>query len=685
MKKGYVVNKNDSPENGERGVMMKIYVDINAGRDGNGSKEMPYRWIGEAAKAAMPGDEVLVAPGTYREYVEPVHAGTEEARITYRSTEPLGAKITGAEEVKDWKPYKGNVWVTRVNNTVFGSYNPYTTYVFGDWYFAKRDKHTGCVWLNDQALYEATSLEVCEAGEVYECSWNPEASKLKWYSEQDEETNETVIYANFQGADPTKENVEITVRRECFLPQQNGIDYITVSGFNINKAATTWAPPAAYQDGMIGPHWSKGWIIEDCEIWGSKCAGISVGKYYDPENDHFFTRHHVKSPTQMERDAVCRGQYHGWLKEKVGSHIIRRNNIHHCEQGGIIGRQGGVFSIIEDNHIHHINNMMELGGAEIAGIKMHAAIDVTMRRNHIHHCTMGIWTDWEAQGTRITQNLLHDNQRPEFARQLKGGMMSQDIFVEVGHGPTLIDNNVLLSDDSLRIATQGVAMVHNLICGSFTMVGGGTGWRYTPYHMPHRTEVMGFMTILHGDDRFYNNIFVQKWPAKPVEVLRDSSEGKDEENREVGTHVFDEYPTYEEWIAQFDMDNEIPDMGKLEAAHFGHLPVWVKGNAYFDGAKACKKEEHNLVDNDHEVTVDVEMTADGDWKLKTNLYDFLGDFRCDLVNTETLGRAFEPNQPYENPDGTPITFDRDYLGSHRDLHVIPGPFASAEDAQKKLW
>ena len=54
MEKDYVVNKNDSPENGERGVVMKIYVDINAGRDGNGSKEMPYRWIGEAAKAAMP-------------------------------------------------------------------------------------------------------------------------------------------------------------------------------------------------------------------------------------------------------------------------------------------------------------------------------------------------------------------------------------------------------------------------------------------------------------------------------------------------------------------------------------------------------------------------------------------------------------------------------------------------------
>ncbi len=51
-----------------------------------------------------------------------------------------------------------------------------------------------------------------------------------------------------------------------------------------------------------------------------------------------------------------------------------------------------------------------------------------MRRNHIHHCTMGIWCDWEAQGTRLSQNLLHDNQRPAFAKQLKGGMMCQDIF-----------------------------------------------------------------------------------------------------------------------------------------------------------------------------------------------------------------------------------------------------------------
>ena len=48
---------------------MDIYVDVRAGRDGNGSKEMPFRRINEAAKVAKPGDTVLVAPGVYREYV----------------------------------------------------------------------------------------------------------------------------------------------------------------------------------------------------------------------------------------------------------------------------------------------------------------------------------------------------------------------------------------------------------------------------------------------------------------------------------------------------------------------------------------------------------------------------------------------------------------------------------------
>ena len=669
---------------------MKLYVDVNAARGGNGSKESPFKAINDAAKIAVAGDEIIVAPGVYREYVNPRNAGTEDARIVYRSSEPLGAVITGAELVTDWTLYEGTTYVTRIDNTVFGNYNPYIREVEGDWYFADNHMHTGSVYVNDRMFYEAQTLEECLKGEIYEESWEPEYSIYKWYCEQDEQTNETVIYANFQDFDPHKEKVEIAVRRNCFMPSEKYIGCITLSGFNVNKAATTWAPPAAYQDGMIGAHWSKGWIIEDCDISGSKCCGISFGNYSQENNDNYFFYKHVKSPTQMERDAVCRAQYDGWTKETVGSHIVRRCHIHHCEQTGIVGRMGCVFSIIEDNHIHHINCMQQLGGAEIAGIKFHAAIDVIFRRNHIHHCWMGIWTDWEAQGTRITHNLLHDNNPPEFIK-VKPDNFNQDLFVEVGHGPTLIDNNILLSQCSLRIATEGVAMVHNLICGSFSMVGSGVDSiidgknqpRYTPYHIPHRTEVLGFMTILHGDDRFYNNVFIQNWKI-PDDYMEGWDPKREANNFEVGTHVWNEYPLYEDWIEQFDIGKRRPDMGKLASAHFGHLPVWINGNAYFAGAGSFDKEKEKFVDDKNPAKVEL-VCEEGKYRLKTDIFDRLSEFKVHMIDTATLGKAFEPEEQYENPDGTPITFDEDYFGDKRGLRFIPGPFATCEAAGKVLY
>ena len=62
------------------------------------------------------------------------------------------------------------------------------------------------------------------------------------------------------------------------------------------------------------------------------------------------------------------------------------------------------------------------------------------------------------------------------------------------------------------------------------------------------------------------------------------------DNQVVGTDVFDEYPTYDEWISWFEMDKPA-DMMKMTEYHFAHLPVWVNGNAYFNGAKACKNEK----------------------------------------------------------------------------------------------
>ena len=85
---------------------MIYYVNGNAVNHGNGSKEKPFAHINDAAQVALAGDEVVVMPGIYREYVNPKNAGTEENRIVYRSEQPLGAIITGAEPLGGWKPYE---------------------------------------------------------------------------------------------------------------------------------------------------------------------------------------------------------------------------------------------------------------------------------------------------------------------------------------------------------------------------------------------------------------------------------------------------------------------------------------------------------------------------------------------------------------------------------------------------
>ncbi len=666
---------------------MKYYVRRDASRRGNGSIQHPFQTIQEAANIAKPGDEVLVYPGVYREYVDPIHAGTEELRITYTSVEPQKAVITGAEEVKNWKPYAGEVWVARIPNGLFGAYNPYTTLVSGDWYIATFIAHTGEVYLNDKSLYEVTELEKVLKPEVTKDSWDPEFSVYTWYTRQDEESDETVIYANFHGLNPNEENVEINVRRNCFYPSKEGVGYITLSGFAVTKAATQWAPPTAYQEGMIGPHWSKGWIIEDCEISHSKCSGISLGKYKQPNNDNKWLKWKFKDGTQTERDCICQAQVEGWTKENIGSHVIRGCDIHDCGQTGIVGHLGGVFSVIEDNHIHHINSKQNLAGAEIGGIKMHAAIDVIYRRNHIHHCTRGLWLDWQAQGTRVTQNLFHHNTFPIADECITPDTpgLGEDIWVEVSHGPTLIDNNLLLSERSVRLAAQGIALVHNLIAGAFVAVGIGTdngaktlaSPRYTPYHIPHRTEVAGFMTFLHGDIRFYNNIFVQQSMRPGMKRLMEyyQGEGKngwDDGNLLAGTWMYDDgYQLFDEWVKEFDgycgMGSEPSDR------YYIHLPVWSEGNVYVNGARCWKKEKNSVVDTEHQVKLELEE-KDGTWTVRTDLYDVLPELVSGMVSTDTLGMAFEPEQMFENPDGTAIIFNTDYFGNHRKITPLAGPF-----------
>ncbi|MBO4456863.1 MAG: right-handed parallel beta-helix repeat-containing protein [Butyrivibrio sp.] len=659
---------------------MKIYVAGNVSRSGDGSIGHPFMTISEAAEIACPGDTVMVAPGIYREWVRPHNSGTEDKRITYLSTEQGGAVITGSEEIKGWEAFD-NVWRVRIPNSYFGDYNPFNTQVHGDWFFGdpKIPSHTGEIYLNKRAMLEVFDLSFCLHPQKDNRSWEPEYSEYVWFTAQEDDC--TVIYANFMGKDPNFENVEISVRKACFFPETSGINYITLRGFCITRAATQWAPPTAFQEGMVGPNWSKGWIIEDCEISESKCSGISLGKYFQKGSDNKWTTYRLKDGTQTQRDAVCQAVNEGWDKETVGSHIVRRCDIHDCGQTGIVGHMGGAFCIIEDNHIHHINTRHNLAGAEIGGIKLHAAIDTCIRRNHIDHCTRGIWLDWEAQGTRVSQNFFHDNVPPKGTIIEDDLALGEDIFVEVSHGPTLLDHNLFLSDIAGRISTQGIAFVHNLIAGSFTYVGEGTdnlgkkfpSPRYTPYHVPHSTKIAGFMTILHGDARFYNNIFVQKDVRRDLVdyCVKKNADTLDKNNFICGTIPYNEYPLASEYFSRFTKDI-YKEYGSNDP-YYDHLPVYFGGNAYFNGARACEHESSAHVDKDHKISLYVDE-SDGRYTIHTNLYEFLPRGFTVPVNTDMLGFAFEPEQRFENPDGSSISFDRDYFGRKRGRFPVSGPF-----------
>jgi alpha-N-arabinofuranosidase len=184
----------------------------------------------------------------------------------------------------------------------------------------------------------------------------------------------------------------------------------------------------------------------------------------------------------------------GWSKETIGHHIVRNNTVSHCEQAGIVGSLGPVFSVVTGNTIHDVYVRQLFSGAEIAGIKFHAAIDVEISHNHIYRSCRGLWLDWMAQGTSVSGNLFHDNQ-------------CEDMMIEVDHGPFVVDNNVCLSKISQRVVSQGGAYLHNLFCGGVTLVQYDS--RQTPFMKPHSTIVAGYHDNPSGDMRFFNNLFAQ--------------------------------------------------------------------------------------------------------------------------------------------------------------------------------
>lgn len=624
-----------------------------------GTKENPFLTINKAASVATAGDTITVHEGVYREWVNPKFKGlSNKRRVTYKAADGEKVVIKGSERIQTWNQVEATVWKVILPNTFFGDYNPYAEKVFGDWLVTLEEtKHLGDVYLNGMSFYEVSSYEQLInpviRTEILD-HWtqkivpihNPEQTKHVWFAEVD--ANNTTIYANFQGIDPNKELVEINVRRSCFYPKETGIDYITVEGFEMAQAATPWAPPTADQPGLIGANWSKGWIIENNIIHDSKCSGISIGKEASTGHNYRSIRKD-KPGYQYQLESVFSAERNGWSKEKIGSHIIRNNTIYDCGQTGIVGHLGCIFSEIYHNHIYNIAIKREFWGHEIAGIKFHAAIDVQIHNNRIHDCSLGLWSDWQTQGTRISKNLFYNNNR--------------DLFIEISHGPYVVDHNILASEHSLDNASQGGAYVNNLFCGQMYNWKGLN--RATQYHLPHSTKIAGFTFVYGGDDRFYNNVFVGKDDLKGI-----------------GTSYYKNYTTsLEEYIEKVHEKN-----GDLEEFELVEQPVYINDNAYFNGAEPFEKEDCNLVNKNFNPNLTIIEEGEEVYlscELPESFYNILGEVK----STKTLSRVRIVDAEFENPDGSDLILDTDFLGTQKSDQSPLGPISVLKKGKNyiKVW
>ena len=584
-----------------------------SGNDSNkGTRETPLQSISAAAALAQAGDIITVHEGVYRERINPPRGGSSDnSRIVYQAAPGEKVVIKGSEVIKNWQHIQEDTWKVIIPNSLFGDFNPFSDDIHGDWFYPLgRPHHTGAVYLNGHWLTEAVLKDSVLISEGTIPKWFATVDSLK--------DGNTTIWAQFKAVDPNKEEVEINVRQTVFYPEITGINYLTVKGFIMEQAATPWAPPTAEQIGLIGTHWSKGWIIEQNTIRYSTCVGITLGKHGD-QWDNTSADAAVGYVKTIER-----GTEAGWTKENIGHHHVRNNNISHCEQAGIVGSLGAIFSSVVGNTIHDIHVRLLFSGAEMAGIKFHGAIDSDIQSNHIFRCNRGIWLDWMTQGTRVTQNLLHDNGP------------SEDLFLEVNHGPALIDNNLLLSKQSLLVNSQGAAYVHNLIAGRIHVVTGER--RKTPHLVQHSTTVAGLAPNKSGDERFFNNLLV-------------------------GTADLGEY------------DKVI-------------LPVWMNGNVFLHGAKAGKAEDNPLIVSDFNPEIRIIEKSDG-WFLELSTDEnWTSSHKRKLITSEMLGTVEVPGLPFLQPDDKPYLINKDYLGQKRDSeYPAAGPFANTKGGKHmiKVW
>ena len=433
-------------------------ADPAASDENDGSAGRPFRTIQRAADAAVPGTRILIHGGIYRECVRPRRGGTDPAHmISYEAYGDGPAVIRASEEVRDFRPSEGwsfhgfdpdpeggeppRVYMHRLDPDMFRGYNPFCAVnILHDRLFIEYDKTDMTPYLNRRGCVFCDGVPLTQVP-LYGDMLHRDGT---WWVEHN---GQTVHFRLPGDADPAEHRIELTVREQCFAPEEYFLSYIRVKGLVCEHAATGAPVP---QRGAISAYRGHHWVIEDCEVNWTNALAIDVG------NECW---HHAHTPG-----------------ETIGYSVIRGCAIRDAGVCGIAGLYAKGM-LIEDNVITGTGwQKMELSW-EAGAVKLHDSENALIRRNTFRDTLRAdhLWLDCDNVNNRITANLF-----------LNGIEQREAIFIECTRdGVNLIDNNIIWNVegrfDPARVPQEP----------------GSTGW----YKLRENDTVNGYAVYCEGTDR----------------------------------------------------------------------------------------------------------------------------------------------------------------------------------------
>lgn len=424
-----------------------------------GTPEEPFLTINGAAQVAEPGDVVLIRPGLYRERVTPARGGLPDAPIIYRAEkrgkvtirgsdvwEPSWAVIDGPKGLysaplnlalfRDWRPFRDPRLAT-VESPFHEEIIPSN----GQDKLANADKLKGPP-LTVRARPTDTKTWAPVIGQIF-ADGTPlhqvfsvkELEALSGSYTVDATGKNILIHLPLGIESPQELNWEITTREKIFAPAKRGLGFINVEDIVFEHAANQAPWPSV---GAVSVRNGHDWVIRGCTIRMTQSVGLDIGgEWFDG------TRLFGDAPNSyghlIENCLISDNGMTGIYGYEVKNIVIRNNEISGSNRLGFV-------------------QALSARWEEYSGIKLLHAKNIQILDNYVHdNHAYGIWFDNQWQGSRISRNLVVDNQF--------GG-----IFIEYGQAPDaplIIDNNIVMfTDEGSGIYTHDssdIVIAHNLL------------------------------------------------------------------------------------------------------------------------------------------------------------------------------------------------------------------------------